>query len=173
MALTIGLLVISMMVAALLLSGPSGGTGGTSLASSAYRHDQHQAGTGFRTHGGAATMRAIRGATQVAENTREHILRATTELLAEIMNRNGLTTDDVVSVLFTATPDLNAEFPAFAARKAGFHDVPLLCAAEVDVPGALPRVVRLMMYAGVDRPRADIQHVYLHGAMSLRQDIAG
>ncbi len=88
------------------------------------------------------------------------------------MARNELTTDDVISVLFTATPDLTAEFPALAARKLGFHDVPLICSTEIDVPGALPRVVRLMAHVETDRPRADIQHVYLRGAVALRQDIA-
>ena len=88
------------------------------------------------------------------------------------MGRNGLTTDDVISVIFTATPDLTAEFPALAARKLGFHDVPLICATEIDVPGALPHVVRLMAHVDVDRPRQEIQHVYLRGAVALRVDIA-
>ncbi len=89
-----------------------------------------------------------------------------------MVTRNGLTTDDVISVIFTATPDLTAEFPALAARKIGFHDVPLLCATEIDVPGALPRVVRLLMHVDTSRPRSEIQHVYLRGATTLRLDIA-
>lgn len=172
MALTLGLLVITFMVAALILSGP-GGPHHRPPGPPGGRHGHHQAFTGIRTNGGETTMRAIRGATQIEANDKGLILEATTELLAEVMTRNGLTTDDVVSVLFTATPDLNAEFPAFAARKAGFHDVPLLCAVEIDVPGALPRVVRLMLHADVARPRAEISHVYLRGAARLRQDIAG
>lgn len=117
-------------------------------------------------------VRAIRGAIQVDGNDRDAILAGTTELVTEVMGRNHLTTDDVISVIFTCTPDLTAEFPALAARKLGFHDVPLLCASEIDVPGALPRVVRLMAHVQTDRPRQEIQHVYLRGAVALRVDIA-
>ncbi|MEU7695122.1 MULTISPECIES: chorismate mutase [Microbispora] len=117
-------------------------------------------------------VRAIRGAIQVDGNDRDAILAGTTELVTEVMGRNNLTTDDVISVIFTCTPDLTAEFPALAARKLGFHDVPLLCATEIDVPGALPRVVRLMAHVQTDRPRQEIQHVYLRGAAALRVDIA-
>jgi chorismate mutase len=117
-------------------------------------------------------VRAIRGAVQVDENEREAIVEATAELVAEVMSRNGLVTDDVISVLFTTTPDLTAEFPALAARKTGFQDVPLLCASEIDVPHALPRVIRLMMQVDTPKPRAEIRHVYLRGAKALRLDIA-
>ncbi|MFF5204448.1 chorismate mutase [Streptosporangium sp. NPDC000396] len=117
-------------------------------------------------------VRAIRGAIQVESNDRDAILSGVTELVTEVMSRNRLTTDDVISVIFTATPDLTAEFPALAARKLGFHDVPLICASEIDVPGALPRVVRLMAHVETDRPRQEIQHVYLRGAVALRVDIA-
>src|ERR1700677_578668 len=118
------------------------------------------------------TVRAIRGAVQVDANSREAILEGTTELVAEVVSRNDLTTDDVISVLFTVTPDLTAEFPALAARKLGFHAVPLMCATEIPVQGAMPRVVRLMAHIETDRPRAEIQHVYLRGAAALRLDIA-
>src|SRR5256885_6027709 len=118
------------------------------------------------------TVRAIRGATQVEADDRERILEATRELVTEVMERNGLSTDDVISVVFTATPDLTAEFPALAARKIGFQDVPLLCASEIDVPGAMPRVVRLLMHVETGNPRAALQHVYLRGATALRLDIA-
>ncbi|MCT9930539.1 chorismate mutase [Planotetraspora sp. A-T 1434] len=117
-------------------------------------------------------VRAIRGAIQVDGDDRDSIVTGTTELVTEVMERNKITTDDVISVIFTATPDLTAEFPALAARKLGFHDVPLLCASEIDVPGALPRVVRLMAHVNIDRPRHEIQHVYLRGAVALRVDIA-
>jgi chorismate mutase len=117
-------------------------------------------------------VRAVRGATQIEVDDRDQILEATTELVAEVMSRNDLVPDDVISVLFTATPDLSAEFPALAARKLGFHDVPLLCASEIDVPHALPRVIRLMAHIETDRPRSEIQHVYLRGAVALRLDIA-
>jgi len=117
-------------------------------------------------------VRAIRGATQVDADDRELILEATAELVAEVLARNELLVGDVISVLFTTTPDLTAEFPAVAARKIGFEDVPLLCASEIAVPGALPRVIRLMAYAEIDRPRHLVRHVYLRGAARLRQDIA-
>jgi chorismate mutase len=118
------------------------------------------------------TVRAIRGAIQIEADEREAILEGTAELVLEVMARNDLTTDDVISVLFTATPDLTAEFPALAARKIGFHDVPLICASEIAVPGAMPRVVRLMAHVETDRPHSEIQHVYLRGAVALRLDIA-
>ncbi|MEV0203267.1 chorismate mutase [Nonomuraea sp. NPDC050691] len=117
-------------------------------------------------------VRAIRGAIQVDSDDRDAIIEGTTELVAALMERNQLTTDDVISVLFTATPDLKSEFPALAARKLGFHEVPLICCTEIDVPGALPRVVRLMAHVETDKPRSAIQHVYLRGAVALRQDIA-
>lgn len=103
---------------------------------------------------------------------RDLILDATTELVTEVMTRNELTTDDVISVIFTATPDLTAEFPALAARKLGFHEVPLLCARELSVPHALPRVIRIMAHIETDKPRSEMQHVYLRGATALRLDIA-
>jgi chorismate mutase len=117
-------------------------------------------------------VRAIRGAVQVDANEREAIIEGTAELVAEVMSRNDLVPDDVISVLFTATPDLTAEFPALAARKTGFHDVPLLCATEISMPSAMPRVVRLMMHVETGKPRAEIRHVYLRGARALRLDIA-
>jgi chorismate mutase len=117
-------------------------------------------------------VRAIRGAVQVGANDRVDILDGTTELVTEVMTRNGLVTDDVISVLFTATPDLTAEFPALAARKIGFHDVPLLCASEIGVPSAMPRVVRLLMHIETSKPRSELEHVYLRGAAALRLDIA-
>jgi chorismate mutase len=117
-------------------------------------------------------VRAIRGAVQVDANDREAILEGTTELVAEVMSRNSLVTDDVISVVFTATPDLTAEFPALAARKIGFQDVPLLCATEIAVPHAMPRVVRLLMHIETTEPRPALQHVYLRGAAALRLDIA-
>jgi chorismate mutase len=118
------------------------------------------------------TVRAVRGAVQIEADERDAILEGTAELVTEVMARNDLTTDDVISVLFTATPDLTAEFPALAARKIGFHSVPLICATEIAVPGAMPRVVRLMAHVETDRPRSAIQHVYLRGATALRLDIA-
>jgi chorismate mutase len=118
------------------------------------------------------TVRAVRGAVQVDANERDAILEATAELVTEVMSRNGLSTDQVISVIFSATGDLDAEFPALAARKLGFQEVPLLCCAEIPVPGAMPRVVRLMMHVETELPRPEVQHVYLRGAAALRLDIA-
>ncbi|GAB3812830.1 chorismate mutase [Micromonospora zhanjiangensis] len=116
-------------------------------------------------------VHAIRGAVQVSADDRSQIVAATTELVTEIMTRNDLASGDVVSVLFTTTPDLTAEFPALAARKAGLDDVPLLCASEIAVPGAMPRVVRLLAHVDIDRSRTEIRHVYLGGAEALRPDL--
>jgi chorismate mutase len=116
-------------------------------------------------------VRAVRGATQVDDDQRDQVLDATTELLTEVLHRNGLANDDLISVVFTATPDLRSEFPAYAARAMGITDVPLLCAAEIDVPGAMPRVLRLLAHVDTDRPRSEIRHVYLRGAAALRTDL--
>lgn len=116
-------------------------------------------------------VRAVRGATQVDQDDRDQVLEATTELLAEVLHRNGLRTEDVISVIFTATPDLHSEFPAYAARQMGITDVPLLCAAEIDVPGAMPRVLRLLAHVETERPRGQLRHVYLRGAAALRTDL--
>jgi chorismate mutase len=122
--------------------------------------------------GPQVAVRAIRGATQVEANERHAILSSTAELVTEVMRRNALSTDQVISVIFSATGDLDAEFPALAARTVGFGDVPLLCCTEISVPAAMPRVVRLMMHVESDHARSDIQHVYLRGAAALRLDIA-
>jgi chorismate mutase len=116
-------------------------------------------------------VRAVRGATQVDADQRDQVLDATTELLTEVLKRNALTDEDLISVVFTATPDLHSEFPAYAARQMGITDVPLLCAAEIDVPGAMPRVLRLLAHVETDRPRAELRHVYLRGAAALRTDL--
>ena len=117
-------------------------------------------------------VRAVRGAIQVEANESAAILGGTAELVTEVMARNSLSTEQVSSVIFSATADLDAEFPALAARKLGFQEVPLLCCGEIPVPGAMPRVVRLMMHVETELPRAEVHHVYLRGAAALRQDIA-
>ena len=117
-------------------------------------------------------VRAIRGATQVDADDREQVLEATRELVSAVLERNALGHDDVISILFTATPDLVSEFPALAARELGMGDVPLMCARELTVAGAMPRVVRLMAHVETDLPRSDIRHVYLRGAAALRRDLA-
>jgi chorismate mutase len=113
---------------------------------------------------------ALRGAISVERNDAQDIQQATTTLLQEIMARNALGPDDVVSCIFTATHDLNAEFPAVAARALGFQRVPLLCAREMDVPRAMPRVIRLLIhYYAPDGHSA--RHVYLGEARELRSDL--
>jgi chorismate mutase len=120
------------------------------------------------------TMRliALRGATTVDENVAEAILTGTDELMREILSRNALGADDLVSCIFTVTPDLDAEFPAVAARKMGLSSVPLLCAREIPVPGALPKVIRVLIHAYAPNGHA-AEHVYLHGARTLRLDLQG
>ena len=120
----------------------------------------------------AAAMRlyALRGAISVERNEREQILGATTALMSELMERNELTPEEMVSCLFTLTDDLNAEFPALAARQMGLQSVPLLCAREVPVPGALPRVIRALVHCY--RPDGSSpRHVYLGDAAALRTDL--
>ena len=117
-------------------------------------------------------VRGIRGATSAPLNQREEILAATRELLVEILRVNEITdTDEIVSILFTTTPDLNATFPAEAARELGMLTVPLLCATEINVPDRLPRCVRLLMHLNTDRKQRDMVHVYLRDAKALRPDI--
>jgi chorismate mutase len=115
---------------------------------------------------------ALRGATTVDANDAESILGATESLMLEILERNALRPDDAVSCIFTLTDDLNAEFPAVAARKIGFSSVPLLCAREVDVPGSLPRVIRVLMHYYADESH-QARHVYLGEARALRLDLEG
>lgn len=117
-------------------------------------------------------VRAIRGAIQIDADDRDAILEGTAELVTAVMTRNDLTPDDVISVLFTVTQDLTAEFPALAARKLGFQEIPLLCCTEIAVLSAMPHVVRLLMHVETDLSRAEVQHVYLRGAAALRLDIA-
>lgn len=117
-------------------------------------------------------VRAIRGAIQLDVDEREHLLASTRELVQEVMRANDVDAEHLISIVFTVTVDLRSEFPAVAARELGLGDVPLLCTVEIDVPGAMPRVVRLMAHAETDRARSQVQHVYLRGAVGLRRDIA-
>lgn len=114
---------------------------------------------------------ALRGANAVEANERDAILAATDALIREIVARNGLEPERVVSALFTLTEDLDAEFPAVAARRLGFDRVPLLCAREIPVPGALPRIVRTLVHYYAE-PDHEPRHVYLGAAQALRTDIA-
>jgi chorismate mutase len=113
---------------------------------------------------------ALRGATSVERNDAQEILEATTQLMREIMARNALSPEDVVSCIFTATADLDAEFPAVAARALGFDRVPLLCAQEIPVPGAMPRVIRVLIHYHAQDAHTPA-HVYLREAQSLRADL--
>lgn len=117
------------------------------------------------------TVRAVRGATCLSRDDAVEMSDAVTELLSAMLERNDIDEADVVSIIFTSTPDLVCGFPAAAARKIGFTDVPLLCAQEIPVAGALERVVRVMAHVNSEIPRADIEHVFLRGAQVLREDL--
>ena len=116
-------------------------------------------------------VRAIRGATQLETDDREHMLERVAEMVNGVVEANGLEVDDFISIIFTATSDLVSEFPAYAARRLGFGEVPLICARELEIDGSMPRVVRMMAHVETDLPRSDITHVYLHGAAALRRDL--
>lgn len=116
-------------------------------------------------------VRAVRGAIQIDADERDAVLGGASELVTELLHRNSIDPADLISMIFTATPDLTAEFPAYAARLIGLADVPLLCATEIAVPGAMPRVLRVLAHIESELPRAEIRHVYLRGAAALRTDL--
>jgi chorismate mutase len=116
-------------------------------------------------------VRGIRGATTVTENDREAILDAASELLDEIVRLNQVEHDHVASIIFTATADLNAEFPAVAARQLGWTDIALECMPEMNVPGSLQRCLRILMHVNTSRSPRELVHVYLRGARALRPDL--
>lgn len=118
------------------------------------------------------TCRGVRGATTVEVNSKEAILQSTRQLLALMIRRNGVDSRDVASAIFTLTRDLNAEFPAVAARQLGWMDVPLLCGYELEVPGSLPRCIRILMHWNTDKPQEAIEHVYVRDAVHLRPDLS-
>ena len=118
-----------------------------------------------------AAVRALRGATTLDVDTEEHMTERVLTLLEAMFVRNGLHHDDLISILFTATDDLHCTFPATAARKYGLGDVPLICARELDVDGGTARCVRVMMHLYTEKSRAELHHVYLEGANSLRDDL--
>ncbi len=121
---------------------------------------------------GIVNFRAIRGATCLQQDDAQEMAEAVTELLSEILARNEVGLEDLVSIFFTATPDLHSAFPAAAARGIGLADVPLICAQELDVVGAMEKVIRVMLHVQTSSPRSEIKHVYLRGAEALRKDIA-
>jgi chorismate mutase len=116
--------------------------------------------------------RGVRGATTVESNTRDAILKATRQLLALMIRRNAIDSRDVGSAIFTVTSDLDAEFPALAARQFGWLDVPLLCGYEVGVPGSLGKCIRILLHWNTPKLQSEIQHVYIHGAVQLRPDLS-
>jgi chorismate mutase len=118
-------------------------------------------------------VRGIRGAISVTENCSEQILSATRELLTELTRANDLTNfEEVISAIFTTTPDLTAAFPAEAARSLGMNQVPLLCASEIAVPHGMPRIIRILLHVNTERTQKDIVHVYLREAKRLRPDVS-
>jgi chorismate mutase len=119
----------------------------------------------------APSVRALRGATTVDEDTVEQVTERVQELLRDLMSRNGLVEEDVISAIFTATHDVVSMFPATAARGVGFGAVPLLCATEIPVPGAKPRCLRVLLHVTTTLAREQLHHVYLHGAQGLRDDL--
>lgn len=116
-------------------------------------------------------VRAIRGATTVEADTDEQVRSRTIALLESMIERNGVAHDDIISVLFTATDDIHSLFPASAARDIGFGDIPLMCARELDITGATPLCIRVLMHLTTDRGRSELRHVYLEGASGLRDDL--
>ena len=112
--------------------------------------------------------RGVRGATTVDKNAREDILEATKELLQRMIEANGIKREDVASVIFTTTPELNAEFPAVAARELGWSEVALLCGHEMDVPGSLPMCLRILILFNTEKNHDELVHVYIKGAKNLR-----
>ncbi|MHB8329483.1 MAG: chorismate mutase [Acidimicrobiales bacterium] len=119
----------------------------------------------------APAVRALRGATTVEADTPEQVTERTQSLLGAMLERNGATAEDIISIVFTATTDLVSMFPATAARAMGLGDVPLLCATEIDVVGATRRCVRVLVHLTTDRARHELHHVYLEGARGLRDDL--
>lgn len=116
-------------------------------------------------------MRGIRGAITVEENNAEQMQNATQELLKEMLAKNSLNTEDIVSAIFTVTPDLDAIFPASGARKMGWNQVPMLDAYEIAVPGALPHCIRVLLHVETPLSQKEVQHIYLRKAEALRKDI--
>ncbi|HUR50046.1 MAG TPA: chorismate mutase [Acidimicrobiales bacterium] len=116
-------------------------------------------------------VRALRGATTVDADTREQVSERVAELLAEVLSRNAVMHDDLISMFFTATSDVTSMFPATAARAVGMGDIPLLCSQELNIDGGTPRCIRVLVHLNTERTREHLHHVYLHGASGLRDDL--
>jgi chorismate mutase len=119
----------------------------------------------------STSVRAVRGATTVEADTSEAITERVVALLHQILDRNGLVEDDIISILFTATEDITSTFPATAARSMGLGAVPLICARELSITGSVDHCIRVMLHVTTERPRSEIHHVYLEGAQGLRDDL--
>jgi chorismate mutase len=119
----------------------------------------------------SSPLRGLRGATTEDADTREQVGERTRALVTAMLERNGIGHDDIVSVIFTATDDIHSVFPATAAREVGLGDVPLLCARELDITGATPLCIRVLMHVYTDKGRSELHHVYLEGARGLRDDL--
>jgi chorismate mutase len=119
----------------------------------------------------AAILRALRGATTLDEDTAEQVNKRVQALISSMLDRNDISHDDLVSILFTATDDIVSMFPATAARSLGLGDVPLICARELAIAGAMPRCIRVLMHFYTQRSRESLHHVYLEGARGLRDDL--
>lgn len=118
-----------------------------------------------------SAVRALRGATTIESDSTDQIRTRTIDLLEQMLERNGVNHDDIISVLFTATDDIHSMFPASAARDIGFGDIPLICARELDIEGATPLCIRVLMHLNTTVSRSDLRHVYLEGASGLRDDL--
>jgi chorismate mutase len=120
---------------------------------------------------GNNVLRGIRGAITVERNTSEEIKAASWELLEAVINKNNLDPDDIASIFFTVTQDLDAAFPAMGVRNKGFKYVPLLCSTEINVPGSLARCIRILVHVNTRKPQKEIKHIYLKDAVRLREDL--
>ena len=118
------------------------------------------------------SVRAFRGATQLSADTKAEMREAVVELLQDLLKANSISDDDLISILFTATPDIKSDFPAAGVRELGLVDLPLICAQELNVAGSLPRTIRLLIHANSSLTRSEVTHKYLRGAVVLRPDLA-
>jgi chorismate mutase len=116
---------------------------------------------------------ALRGAITLERDDRDHLLERVERLLTEMIERNSLSSDDLISILFTATPDIHSVFPAVAARQLGLGDVPLICAQELSIDGSMPLCIRVLMHTNTELTRSELRHVYLEEARTLRDDLPG
>ncbi len=117
-------------------------------------------------------VRGIRGAITVKNNSSKDVITATIRLLAEMTKSNRIKSEDIASIIFSATPDLNAEFPARAAREIGLNLVPLLCAVEINVPKSIKKCIRILMHVNTNKKQEEIKHIYLEGAKTLRKEFS-